>query len=220
MIRSPAAWAGVTAITCLSVFVWLSSVEALYPRRQQNTTASWTRLPDLVNDLLASSSHSHSKEGDDADANAVHGPLLSKPQQSFADFLTAASDSNDLIWITLADVFFSKTCTPHLQHFVKHLEPYKPSQKSAPARNHRLITLCIDPGCMDTCRDRGWTCYGEYEATRPDIIFPATWPKLRGMIDTLESGRDAIFVDSDVFFKSWVTSTASALRACGCTAEF
>jgi len=132
----------------------------------------------------------------------VEGYQISTVNQSFADYL-AIYPSDDLIWITLADVFYSQTCTPHLQHFVNNLEPLQAQLDGRQVqRKHTLVTLCIDPGCMDTCREKGWNCYGEYEATRPDIIFPATWPKLSGLIDILETGRDAIFVDSDVFFRS------------------
>lgn len=120
------------------------------------------------------------------------GYQISGVNQSFADFLSVYP-RDDLIWITLADIFYSQTCTPHLQHFVDNLEPYEvtegedqgvekatSSRVVVAKRKHTLITLCIDPGCMETCRQRGWNCYGEYEATRPDIIFPATWPKLSG----------------------------------------
>lgn len=115
---------------------------------------------------------------------------LSTYNQTFQDFLSTYPE-NDLIWLTLADQFFSETCTTHLQHFVKSLPPYSSSLlrdedgKVKPPRPHRLVTLCIDPGCMQTCASRKWTCYGEYELSRPEIIFPSTWPKLAGTDGTL-----------------------------------
>lgn len=115
---------------------------------------------------------------------------ISTYNQTFPEFLSQYPE-DDLIWLTLADKFFSQTCTTHLQHFVKSLPPYTPpvqfdnntsiaTQKQAAPRKHRLITLCIDPGCMQTCAAKNWTCYGEYELSRPEIIFPSTWPKLAG----------------------------------------
>lgn len=116
---------------------------------------------------------------------------ISSYNQRLPDFLSQYPE-NELIWLTLADKFFSETCTTHLQHFVKSLPPYvsplhdENGQKKQP-RHHRLVTLCIDPGCMQTCAERNWTCYGEYELSRPKIIFPSTWPKLAGESQALQS---------------------------------
>jgi hypothetical protein len=114
---------------------------------------------------------------------------ISTFNQTLPDFLSQYP-KNDLVWLTLADKFFSETCTTHLQHFVKNLPPYIDSHTSeeqlqsrgrtSRQRKHRLVTLCIDPGCMETCTRNNWTCYGEYELSRPEIIFPSTWPKLKG----------------------------------------
>jgi len=163
-------------VTCLTALLWVCTASS--PSSHYLLSSSHSLI---INDIT-SSSHSHQ---------------ISSPNQTFPDFLSHY-DKDDLVWLTLADIHFSTTCTPHLQQFIQQLEPYDQGHGH---RQHRLITLCIDPGCMDTCREKGWTCYGEYEQSRPDIILPATWPKLAGLIDTLEAGRDVIFVDSDIFFK-------------------
>ena len=124
---------------------------------------------------------------------------ISFQAQTFPEFLSQYP-KEDLIWLTLANEFYSKTCTVQLQRFVSSLPPYP--LRNGSSRQHRLVTLCMDEGCMEQCRTQGWTCYGEYEATRPEVIFPSTWPKLAGLIDTLSTGRDLVFVDSDVFFRS------------------
>jgi len=156
------------------VLLWAS-----YPTSLSSSYDSFsTSLFDVASSSLTwplSSSHSQAGEDDFQ---------LSSYNQSFPDFLSVYPE-NDLIWLTLADKFFSETCTTHLQHFVKSLPPYNsPLQdengKTKPPRHHRLVTLCIDPGCMQTCEQRNWTCYGEYELSRPEIIFPSTWPKLAG----------------------------------------
>jgi hypothetical protein len=58
---------------------------------------------------------------------------------------------------------------------------------------------------MESCKEESWTCYDGFRFNRPEIMLEATWPKLAGIIQTLESGRDLMFVDSDVFLKGWVT---------------
>ncbi|GAA98522.1 uncharacterized protein L969DRAFT_104055 [Mixia osmundae IAM 14324] len=64
-----------------------------------------------------------------------------------------------------------------------------------------LVVLCVDEGCLRTCRQQGWYCYGGYEATRSREWMRATWPKVAGLHDILQSGRSVFFVDSDVFFR-------------------
>lgn len=166
-----------TAATSLGAcfLLWVS-----YPATSFSSSASLTAsLYDAASNSLSWTSTSTFKTLEkDADFQ------LSTYNQSFPDFLSTYPQ-NDLIWLTLADKFFSETCTTHLQQFVKSLPPYQSPLRNedgttqAP-RDHRIVTLCIDPGCMQTCATRNWTCYGEYELSRPEIIFPSTWPKLAG----------------------------------------
>lgn len=163
--------AATSLVACL--LLW-----STYPSNPRASDSLSTTFFDAASNSLSWYSSTSSREEDDDDFQ------LSSHNQSFPDFLSIYPE-NDLIWLTLADQFFSETCTTHLQHFVKSLPPYQSPLQDEKGnlespRKHRLVTLCIDPGCMQTCAQRNWTCYGEYELSRPNIIFPSTWPKLAG----------------------------------------
>lgn len=163
------------------ILLWASYPSLSAPYDSLSTSLDLNHVLDVASNSLSWSSSSTDLEDEEYQ--------LSTYKQSFPDFLSVYPE-NDLIWLTLADKFFSETCTTHLQHFVKSLRPYTSpvldeNGRSRPPRKHRLITLCIDPGCMKTCEERNWTCYGEYELSRPEIIFPSTWPKLAGALDNI-----------------------------------
>ncbi|GAA6008812.1 uncharacterized protein JCM10292_004679 [Rhodotorula paludigena] len=84
-----------------------------------------------------------------------------------------------------------------------------------------LVTLCLDEGCMDACRrDPQLYCFGGFIKPargsaaakrrgkrsivgRADVHEPdhAETTKLQGLIDTLESGRRALWIDDGTYFK-------------------
>lgn len=128
-------------------------------------------------------------------------PILRRQQESFRDFLDrAAPNPSDLVWITLADGYYTATATTHLHHALAANGPLKTGTFRA-ARQHKIIVLCLDEGCMQVCKERAFSCYDGFRFDKPEIMLPATWPKLAGIIGTLESGRDMMFIDSDVFLR-------------------
>lgn len=144
-------------------------------------------------------------------------PRLSTRNQSLSAFLdiVAPKRANSLVWITMADFFYASAGTLYLDHFISTLPPYE-------GRPHVLIAFCTDGACKQICeKERKYHCYLEYLYNRPEMIADTTWPKIRGaylilyirqrselltakpgLPDILSTGRDAIFVDSDVFFKA------------------
>jgi len=137
---------------------------------------------------------------------------INRPGEELAGFLdrTVGDNRDSLVWLTLADTFYSQTSTRHLHRSIEmNLKPYPTPGIIHNSRKHRLVILCLDEGCMESCREESWTCYDGFRFNRPDIMLEATWPKLAGIIQTLESGRDLMFVDSDVFLKGCAPSDLS-----------
>ncbi|GAA5981414.1 hypothetical protein JCM5350_004055 [Sporobolomyces pararoseus] len=100
------------------------------------------------------------------------------------------------LWITLADESFMPGAE-NLDVFARQLNDERRGKFGRRARETVVVTLCLDEGCLEVCSNRGMYCYGGFEATRPEKILKATWPKLASLIETLPL-RDVFFVDADV----------------------
>lgn len=74
------------------------------------------------------------------------------------------------IWITLADELFAETGAANLQTFVDQLNQERRHKHQGKKRETRLVTLCLDDGCVEECARRGMYAYGGYEKTRPKQI--------------------------------------------------
>ncbi|KAH8920188.1 hypothetical protein BT69DRAFT_1336709 [Atractiella rhizophila] len=125
----------------------------------------------------------------------------SRPGESFPAYLERlwpARYPQPYFWLTIADSYWIDHGTAHLEHFIRWTLNFEEERKT------RLIVLCVDEECMCRAEERGWFAFGGFgafgEEGKPEMILKHTWPKLKGMIDILASGRDAFFVDSDVYF--------------------
>ncbi|KAJ8295936.1 hypothetical protein OF846_001270 [Rhodotorula toruloides] len=160
---------------------------------------------------------------DEADWHSRRSAISSRPQRTFAwrrpssklpraiygtnitftDFLNTHFPLSDPqpphIWITLADELFAETGAANLQTFVDQLNAERRHKYKGKKRETRLVTLCLEDGCVEECARRGMYAYGGYEKTRPKQILKATWPKLASLIDTLQH-RDVFFIDADISF--------------------
>ncbi|KAM0753511.1 hypothetical protein T439DRAFT_353309 [Meredithblackwellia eburnea MCA 4105] len=79
----------------------------------------------------------------------------------------------------------------------------KSADKLAPRR--KLVTLCLDEGCMDYCRgNEGWYCFGGFEmgkVTGDKMRRAREMIKMMAAIEVLTSGRRLFVVDGDVYFR-------------------
>ncbi|KAH8917267.1 hypothetical protein BT69DRAFT_1354898 [Atractiella rhizophila] len=133
-------------------------------------------------------------------------PRVSEYGEPFPDYLekhfplsrwtTGREDDRPILWLTISSSDFIKQGTAHMQHFIQHVLNRRNKRKTT------LITFCMDELCDIACEEMGWFCFGGYREGKPEIIKTFTWPKLMGLIEILESGRDTFFVDSDVYFRS------------------
>lgn len=136
-----------------------------------------------------------------SEAEPGTGPESQKRRRKRASH-SPAVQTGDLIWLTLADGFYARTATAHLDYALLRMLPIHATRRGFSSRRHTLVILCLDEECMDVCQENRYTaCYAEYQHNRPEIMLEATWPKLAGIIDTLEAGRDVMFCDSDIFVK-------------------
>lgn len=131
---------------------------------------------------------------DEADWHSRRSAISSRPQRTFAwrrpssklpraiygtnitftDFLNTHFPLSDPqpphIWITLADELFAETGAANLQTFVDQLNAERRHQYKGKKRETRLVTLCLEDGCVEECARRGMYAYGGYEKTRPKQI--------------------------------------------------
>ncbi|GAA5881371.1 hypothetical protein JCM1840_004869 [Sporobolomyces johnsonii] len=105
------------------------------------------------------------------------------------------------LWLTVADRHTIHSATPVLDYFVKDLN-VKRRLEGIGGRSTALVVLCADDVCMEQCATRPFLCYGGYRNTRHWRLTPRVWTKLSGIIDSLTSGRDVLFVDPDVVLNS------------------
>ncbi|GAA5823105.1 hypothetical protein JCM11251_007488 [Rhodosporidiobolus azoricus] len=101
------------------------------------------------------------------------------------------------LWLTTADKRTVLSAASFLEHRVRQINLER-SNEGLGGRRTTLVILCTDEGCLENCRMRQTVaCYGGYQDGRPEIPVAAAWMKLSGIIDTLKSGRDVLFVDPD-----------------------
>lgn len=115
--------------------------------------------------------------------------------------LVQEEDTSPHIWLTQSDQRWINTGTSTLALFIQRLNFERLDRYNSP-RPTALVVLCLDQICIERCKNSQipMYCYGGYKYTRPPQMPVATWPKIAGLIDTLEF-RDAFYVDSDVAFK-------------------
>ncbi|GAA5939901.1 hypothetical protein JCM1841_000522 [Sporobolomyces salmonicolor] len=101
------------------------------------------------------------------------------------------------LWLTVADRHTIHSVTPVLDYFVKDLNVRR-KLEGMRGKSTALVILCADDSCMEECARRPFLCYGGYRNTRHWRLTPRVWTKLSGIIDSLNSGRDVLFIDADV----------------------
>lgn len=73
------------------------------------------------------------------------------------------------IWITLSDSDFMPGAA-NLDVFARQLNEERREKYGRNTRTTVVVTLCLDEGCVEECRQRGMYCYGGYERRRPEQI--------------------------------------------------
>lgn len=76
--------------------------------------------------------------------------------------ISTASTTSPLLVLTAADAQWAELVTPQLDFIVRKYA--KSTRDNDDSAKMVLVVLCLDTGCEDTCRSRGWLCYGGYQA--------------------------------------------------------
>lgn len=175
-------WSTRFALLLAILLVLLLTVRHLGPRSWSQSLPSLPSvLPALATIPYPTSSHPRTPSPGD--------------RTPFADFLTTrlgshfslpSLDAPSHLWLTTATEASLHFGARHLREFVRGLDGVDARRK--------LVVLCLDEGCMESCRRADWLCFGGFIGTERDLALVEE-VKLRGAAEALESGRMVFLVD-------------------------